>query len=84
MPIPPFDSILNTLPPHVGDPRQPMDLSPYGCSIEELSERFCTSPRRKSILEGFLELRGELLATGMQGCQWVDGKRARKVLETKP
>jgi len=50
-----------------------MNLSPYGCSIEELSERFCTSPRRKSILERFLKLRGELLATGMQGFQWVDG-----------
>lgn len=73
MPIPAMDGILNVLPPHLGDPRQPTDLSPYPCTTAEICGSFATSPARKEILEGFLRLRSELLTAGIQGFQWVDG-----------
>ncbi|MCY2987335.1 MAG: hypothetical protein NTY19_05650 [Planctomycetota bacterium] len=73
MTIPPFDSIRNTLPPHLGDPRNPADLSPYPCTVQELCVRFATSAKRKTILEGFLDLRAELLTLGVRGFQWLDG-----------
>ncbi len=73
MPIPPFDNILNILPPHLGDPRKPADLSPYPCTVQELCVRFATSAKRKTILEGFLDLRAALLTLGVRGFQWLDG-----------
>lgn len=73
MPIPPFDNILNALPPHLGDPTLPTHLSPYPCTVQELVDRFATSPQRKLILEGFLNLRGELFRLGLNGFQWLDG-----------
>lgn len=73
MPIPPFDGIRNILPPHLGDPRQPTDLSPYACTIAELRERFAATPRRKAILRGFLDLRAQLLVLEIQGFQWLGG-----------
>lgn len=73
MPIPAFDTILKILPPHLGDPRRFMDLSPFACSVAELCGRFATSPRRKDILQGFFNLRAELLALGIRGFQWLDG-----------
>ena len=73
MPIPPFDGILNVLPPHLGDPRNPADLSPYGCSVEDLCIQFATSPARKQILLGLLNLRAELFGVGIRGFQWLGG-----------
>lgn len=73
MPIPPFDGILNVLPPHLGDPRVPAHLSPYPCTVTEVCERFATSEKRKQILGGFLSLRKMLLSLGLQGFQWLDG-----------
>ena len=73
MSIPPFDGILNVLPPHVGDPAVPGNLSPYSCTTEELCRRFAASPARRTILDGFLRLRAELLGMGIQGFQWLDG-----------
>jgi Family of unknown function (DUF6932) len=73
MPIPPFDGILNVLPPHLGNPTLPQDLSPYLCTARELCDRFATSPIRKTILEGFLKLREGLLTVGVQGFQWLGG-----------
>ena len=73
VPIPPFDTILNVLPPHLGDPRLPSDLSPYPCTVVELCNRFATSPKRKSILEGFLNFRQELFNLNLTGFQWIDG-----------
>ena len=73
MPIPVFDGILNVLPPHLGDPTVPGDLSPYPCTAAELCDRFATSPERKTILDGFLRLREELFCLGIQGFQWLDG-----------
>jgi len=73
MPIPAFDGILNVLPPHLGDPRQPADLSPFPCTVVELCDGFATTAKRKQILEGFLNFRAELFALGIQGFQWLDG-----------
>jgi hypothetical protein len=73
MPIPPFDSIKNVLPPHLGNPTQPSDLSPYPCTVAELSSRFATSAKRKQILMGFLELRAILFSLGIRGFQWLSG-----------
>jgi hypothetical protein len=73
MPIPAFDNILNVLPPHLGDPTVPAHLSPYPCTMVELCARFATSPKRRQILRGLLELRRELFDLGIQGFQWLDG-----------
>lgn len=73
MPIPAFDGILNVLPPHLGDPRRFADLSPFSCTVVELCDRFATTAKRKQIFEGFLNLRAELFALGIQGFQWLDG-----------
>ena len=73
MPIPPFDGILNVLPPHLGDPRIAADLSPYPCTVAEICERFATNEKRKQILAGFLALRKMLLSLGWKGFQWIDG-----------
>lgn len=61
------------MPPHLGDPRQFADLSPFPCTVVELCDRFATTAKRKQILEGFLNLRAELFALGIQGFQWLDG-----------
>ena len=73
MPIPSFDVVRNILPPHRGDPRSPVDLSPYSCTIAELCARFATTAKRKQILEGFLNLRAELFSLGIRGFQWLGG-----------
>lgn len=73
MPIPPFDPIYNILPPHLGDPRNRTDMSPYPATVAEICRRFGTSPERKGILRGFLGLREELFSRGITGFQWVDG-----------
>ena len=73
MPVPSFDTILHVLPPHLGDPRQISDLSPYVCTVAEFCDSFATTAKRKEILEGFLKLRAELLALGIHGFQWLDG-----------
>jgi hypothetical protein len=73
MPIPAFDSILNILPPHLGDPRKPEHLSPYPCTICEVCNRLCGSAERKSILMGLLGFRAELIKIGIQGFQWLGG-----------
>jgi hypothetical protein len=73
MPIPPFDSILNVLPPHIGDPTNPNDLSPYPCSMVEVCTRFPTSLRRKEILTGLLDFRERILNLGIEGFQWLSG-----------
>ena len=73
MPIPAFDNILNVMPPHLGDPRDPTQLSPYPCTMQELCNQLATTARRKEILEGFLKLRKEFFDLGVQGFQWLDG-----------
>ena len=73
MPIPGFNSNL-VLPPHLGDPRRPAELSPYPCTAVELCRRFATSPARITILDGLLRLRKALRLHGMtSGFQWIAG-----------
>ena len=73
MPIPSFDGILNVLPPHLGNPIEPDQHSPYPCTVLELCERFASSERRRDILAGFLRLREKMFAIGLSGFQWLDG-----------
>lgn len=51
-----------------------MKRAPYIVSLQELVERFATSPARCKILKGFLAYRRELRAIGIvEGFQWIDG-----------
>lgn len=71
--IPDFDHNF-VLPPHLGDPRGPEQLSPYPCTTLDLIQRFSTSNERRTILRGFLDFRERLRATGLtDGFQWLDG-----------
>ena len=73
MPIPAFDHNL-VLPPHLGDPRNPSELSPYPCTTLELCKQLGTSPERQRILELFLDFRERLTSEGLtRGFQWLDG-----------
>jgi hypothetical protein len=72
-PIPAFDHNL-VLPPHLGSPANPNEVSPYACTTLELCERFATSPERIAILTGFLDFRERLSQSGLiTGFQWLDG-----------
>lgn len=72
-PIPAFDHNL-VLPPHLGDPTDRGQLSPYPCTTVDLCERLGTSPERREILSKFLDFRARLNAEGLiQGFQWLDG-----------
>ena len=73
MPIPAFDHNL-VLPPHLGDPRNPSELSPYPCTTVELCKQLGTSPERRRILELFLDFRERLTIERLtNGFQWLDG-----------
>ncbi|MCE2811819.1 MAG: hypothetical protein LW850_15650 [Planctomycetaceae bacterium] len=73
MPIPPFDHNL-VVPPHLGDPTQSSELSPYPCATLELCLRFGTSPQRRKIRWQFLDFRQRLADEGLtNGFQWLDG-----------
>jgi len=83
MPIPSFDN-NSVLPPHLGDPRQPNEISPYPCSSIELCDAFSTSPDRVRILGGLLHLRAQLRLHGMTtGFQWIDGSFLEDVEKTE-
>ena len=72
-PIPNFDHNL-VIPPHLGNPTLPADVSPYKCTSAELCEKFATSPKRIDILKGFLSFRAKLNTFGLvNGFQWLDG-----------
>ncbi len=72
MPIPAFDTNL-VLPPHLGNPTLPAQLSPYPCTALELCQQFATSPERRQILDGLLRFREMLRTAQFQGFQWLDG-----------
>ena len=73
MPIPSFDHNL-VIPPHLGNPALPADVSPFKCSSLEVCQKFATSAKRIDILKGFLNFRGKLNALGLHtGFQWLDG-----------
>lgn len=73
MPIPAFDLIRNILPPHLGDPTNPGHHSPYRCTPEDVCVQLGHSGARAAILEGLLQLRQALFATGFNGFQWLGG-----------
>jgi hypothetical protein len=71
--IPDFDHNL-VLPPHLGDPTDMGQVSPFPCTTLELCRKLGTSPERKFILGRFLDFREKLRMAGLtQGFQWLDG-----------
>ena len=73
VPIPAFDH-NHVLPPHTGNPTNPMDVSPYECTIMEFCQHFATSPQRIVLLKSFIEFRLRMLDFKIQqGFQWIDG-----------
>lgn len=64
-----------TLPPFVGtDPTIPGARSPYTATIEEVVQRFNTSPTRKTILAGLIAYRREVRRLKLNAqFQWVAG-----------
>src|SRR5437870_989332 len=73
MPVPDFDHNA-VLPPHLGDPRQRTQLSPYPVGSEEVCQKLATSDDRREILRGWLRFRQTIRALGVQeGFQWLDG-----------
>lgn len=86
MPIPSFDH-NHILPPHLGNPANPADISPYVSNIEDFCKRFATSKERIEILKGFINLRIQLTNIGViEGFQWVDGSFLEniEVIEGRP
>lgn len=72
-PIPDFDHNL-VIPPHLGDPRAPSQLSPYPCTTIDLCQKLGTTSERRAILGKFLDFRDRLQAEGLAtGFQWLDG-----------
>lgn len=71
--IPKFDH-NNVIPPHLGNPTQQNDLSPYRCTTLDLCKTFATSKERIEILNGLLLFREKMNLLGIkQGFQWIDG-----------
>jgi hypothetical protein len=72
-PIPEFDHNL-VLPPHLGDPVNRGQLSPYPCTTLDLCRRFGRTTERRAILGKFLDFRERLRGEGLtNGFQWLDG-----------
>ena len=81
MPIPDFDH-NNVIPPHLGDPRQIDQLSPYECTIIEFCNRFSTSKERIDILKGLINFRQKITENGIiNGFQWLDGSFLENIEE---
>ncbi|MDT0498924.1 hypothetical protein RM530_16385 [Algiphilus sp. W345] len=78
MSIPDFDH-NGVLPAHQGDPTEPGQLSPYPATAREVVERFGTTPPRRAILCGWLELRADLRTAGLSGFQWLNGSFAQDI-----
>lgn len=75
MPIPPMLTSPATLPPFVGtDPTIAGTRSPYVASIEEVVQRFNTTPARKDILTGLIAYRREVRRLKFNAeFQWIAG-----------
>ncbi|HBD26831.1 hypothetical protein [Flavobacterium sp.] len=71
--IPKFDH-NHVTPPHIGDPTDKSQLSPYLSNSFEFTKHFATSPERVEILKGLLKFRKKLNDVGIiEGFQWLDG-----------
>jgi hypothetical protein len=72
------------LPPFVGDPKEPADMSPYWSTLGDLARRFVTSDVRRSIFRGLLQYRRELTRVGVtSGFQWFDGSYMEHIERTE-
>ncbi|MCH5167988.1 MAG: hypothetical protein J1F35_08930 [Erysipelotrichales bacterium] len=77
--IPPFDH-NHVIPPHLGNPADPTQISPYLCEISEFCQHFCFSKERINILIGFVSFRLKMIQNGIvNGFQWVDGSFTENV-----
>ena len=82
-PIPVFDHNL-VLPPHLGDPTEYDQLSPYPCTTVDICERLGTTSERRAILVKFLDFRERLRGAGLtNGFQWLDGSFLEDVETTE-
>ena len=84
------DLKCGVLPPHNGSRNggtvSQADLSPFRATTLELCQKFGTTPERRNILRGYLQMRARLSDLQVvDGFQWVDGhfledyeKRTRK------
>lgn len=71
--IPPFDH-NHVIPPHLGNPSKPDEVSPYVCDIMEFCQHFSTSQERIEILIGLVNFRLRMIQHGILiGFQWIDG-----------
>src|SRR5687768_15782472 len=83
MPIPPYDA-NGVLPPHLGNPTNSLEVSPYRTDVLEICVHFATTPERIAILQGFLRLRAAFASGGMsQGFQLLDGSFLEDVETTE-
>ncbi|MDD2435806.1 MAG: hypothetical protein PHO63_06125 [Bacilli bacterium] len=74
----------NVIPPHLGNPTQPQEVSPYECSIVEFCEHFATNPERIEILKGFVNFRIQMIQNGVvKGYQWIDGSFSENIEESE-
>ena len=76
MPVPSF-TIHGVLPPYVG-PNGPgghlSDMSPYGASVLEVTQRFSGTAMRRTVLRDGIQHRAEMAELGVvDGFQWIDG-----------
>lgn len=72
--IPDFNNV-GLLPPYGYEgPQEIEDRSPYPSTLIDFVERFSTTPHRGDLLQGFINYRRSLRATGLtSGIQWIGG-----------
>ncbi|MDD3108174.1 MAG: hypothetical protein PHV49_03055 [Alistipes sp.] len=74
----------NVIPPHLGNPTQISDVSPYECGIVEFCKHFATSSERIEILKGFVSFRMQMIENGIiHGYQWIDGSFSENIEESE-
>lgn len=80
MPIPNFTPSY-ALPPFVGQwPAAPLGFSPYQATVAEVVAAFGTSPQRRMLLVGFVDLRAQLRNLGFTiQSQWLDGSFVEEI-----
>lgn len=73
MPVPDFNS-SGVLPPHLGNPCNITELSPYPVTSLEVCQKLSFSPDRREILRGWIAVRRMLRTLGYNyGFQWING-----------
>lgn len=73
MPVPDFNA-NGVLPPHLGQPTEMAQISPFPATALELCQKLSFSPERREVLRGWLALRNLLRTAGfLGGFQWLDG-----------